>query len=48
MDGTRVFHARDEKVIQNYTKDVKEWYNLRLTEDSINMDLKGMGFECVD
>ena len=43
-----MFHARDVKVIQNYLKDLKEWYRLRLTKDSINMDLKGIGFEGLD
>ena len=48
MDGTCVFHARDVKIIHNYLKFLKEWYSLRLTKDSINMDLKGIGFEGVD
>jgi len=42
MDGTCMFLARDVRVIQNYLKDLKEWYSLRLTKDSINMDLKGI------
>ena len=43
-----MFHARDEKVSQNYSKDLKEWYNLRLTKDGINMDLNGIRFEGLD
>ena len=45
MEGKCMFHARDAKVIQSYSKDLKEWYNLRLTKDSINMDLNGIEFE---
>jgi hypothetical protein len=48
MDVTSVFHARGEKVIENYSKDLKEWYNLRLTKNSIDVDLKGTGFEGVN
>jgi hypothetical protein len=48
MEGTCMFHARDEKIIQNYSKDLKEWYNLRLTKDNINMDLNGIRFEGLD
>jgi hypothetical protein len=48
MEGTCMFHARAETLIQNYSKYLKEWYNLRLTKDSIYMDLKGIVFESLD
>jgi hypothetical protein len=48
MEGKCMFHARDAKVIQSYSKDLKEWYNLRVTKGIINMDLNGIDFEGLD